>query len=547
MGGFDVRALRPHGRTGHVGQAPRRWRALRGVLTLEAAARVISDAIIINVCYLAALTLRLLLETSQGDPRTLPEQLGLALSIYASHAWILTGISLAVYALLGFYTSGPLYRGRLKWLTIFQGVSLSYVFFGFVQYVGEARDWIAITPRLAMMLGWGFTLGATETSRLWSGVWRVVVNREKPLRPADNRRGPIRRVLVIGGAGYIGSHLCRQLLDQGYSVRVLDALLYGKESLAELEGDPHFELVAGDSRDIGSVFSAMLGADAVVHLGELVGDPACALDEKLTLEINLAATRMLAEAARGYGVKRFIYASSCSVYGANDDLLDETSELNPVSLYARAKIMSENALLDLNDETFHPVILRLSTVFGLSYRPRFDLVVNLLSAKAVREGEVTVTGGSQWRPFVHVADVARAMVMTLQAPLEKVKGEVFNVGGDANNHSIQEVGELVQRLVPEATLTSSDDIADRRNYRVSFAKIRRHLDFHAERTVESGIREIVEALRKGSIRDHRLARYSNHKTLSDPNGHLDLRRRHIPELYQPARLPLRPVSVGGRR
>jgi nucleoside-diphosphate-sugar epimerase len=209
--------------------------------------------------------------------------------------------------------------------------------------------------------------------------------------------------------------------------------------------------------------------------------------------------------------------------------------------------MSEEALLDLNDETLHPVILRLSTVFGLSYRPRFDLVVNLLTAKGVREKEITVMGGSQWRPFVHVADVARAMVMCLQAPLRTVKGEIFNVGGDANNHSIQQVGEMVQRQVPEARLTSTDDTADRRNYRVSFSKIQRKVGFLPERTVEGGIEEIVEALRRGSIGDHKLARYSNHKTLSDPNGALDLRRRHIPDLYQPAALPLQPVVAGGRR
>jgi nucleoside-diphosphate-sugar epimerase len=555
MGGSDSKIVRPlawqqiqtlnKGRTESIAQ---RLRRLRGRVTLEAMARVVADAVIINVCYLAALVVRLLLETSKGDPTTLPEQLRAAASIYVSHAWLLTTISLIVYSALGFYTSGPLYRGRLKWLAVFHGVSLSYVIFGFVQYVGEGKDWLTVTPRLGMMLGWGLTLGATEASRLWSGVWRMVVEREKPLRSDLNRKGPIRRVLVIGGAGYIGSHLCRQLLEQGYSVRVLDALLYGKESLAELEPDPRFELVVGDSRDIGSVFSAMLGADAVVHLGELVGDPACALDERLTLEVNLAATRMLAEAARGYGVKRFVYASSCSVYGANDDLLDETSELNPVSLYARAKIMSETALLELNDETFHPVILRLSTVFGLSHRPRFDLVVNLLSAKAVREGVITVMGGSQWRPFVHVADVARAMVMCLQAPLETVKGEIFNVGGDGNNHSIQEVGELVNKCVPEAQLTSTDDSSDRRNYRVSFTKIRTALGFECERDVESGIQELVEALRQGRIGDHRLARYSNHKTLSDPNGSLDLKKRHIPELYQPgAAAPLQAVPASGSR
>ncbi|HKY31259.1 MAG TPA: NAD-dependent epimerase/dehydratase family protein [Candidatus Polarisedimenticolia bacterium] len=557
MGGFDGKLIRPstwlkQGAAGigvTIGTGRQgRWARFRSHLTFESFARVAADAVIVNLCFLAALIVRLLLETSKGDPDTTGGQLGLALSLYASHAWLLTSICLGVYALTGFYTKGPLYRGRLKALAVLHAVSLAYVLFGFVQYLAEAKSWLTVVPRLALFMGWGLTLVATAASRLWSNMWRTVIEREKPMRPELNRKGPIRRVLVIGGAGYIGSVLCRQLLEQGYSVRVLDALLYGKDSLTDLEQDPRFELIVGDSRDIGSVFSAMLGADAVVHLGELVGDPACALDEKLTLEINLAATRMLAEAARGYGVKRFIYASSCSVYGLNEELLDESSELNPVSLYARAKIGSETALLDLNDESFHPVILRLSTVFGLSPRPRFDLVVNLLAAKAAREGEVTVFGGSQWRPFVHVSDVARAMVCCLQAPLESVKGQVFNVGSDDHNYSIQQIGEMAHSLVPSSRLVSEEDSADRRNYRVSFAKIRTVLGFTCHRTVESGMREIIGALNDGRIRDHRLARYSNHKTLSDPNGQPGLRRRHISDLYQPApRMPLRPVSVGGRQ
>src|SRR5688572_25774511 len=173
MGGSGSKVVRPlawqqgltlnKGRTESFAQ---RWRRVRSRFTLEAMARVAADAIIINVCYLAALVVRLLLETSKGDPTTLPEQLRTAASIYASHAWLLTSITLIVFAALGFYTSGPLYRGRLKWLAVFHGVSLSYVIFGFMQYVAEGRNWLTVTPRLGMLLGWGFTLGATEASRL---------------------------------------------------------------------------------------------------------------------------------------------------------------------------------------------------------------------------------------------------------------------------------------------------------------------------------------------------------------------------------------------
>ena len=519
-------------------------------LTLERLARIVTDIFIVNACYLAALVLRLLLESEGSASHSAKDQLSAALGIYLSHSWLLTLVAITVYALSGFYTKGLFYRGRFKALAIFQAVSLTYVVFGFLQYVGMAKDWLIATPRVAMALSWGMTLATTAGARLWAEVWRVVVHREKPLRPEANRKGPIRRVLVIGGAGYIGSMLCRQLLRQGYSVRVLDTLLYGRESIADLANEPRFELITGDSRDIGAVFSAMLEADAVVHLGELVGDPACAVDEDLTLEINLAATRMLAEAARGYGVKRFIYASSCSVYGASDGLLDERSALNPVSLYARAKIGSEKALLDLSGDDFHPVILRLSTVFGLSYRPRFDLVVNVLTAKAAREGEITVFNGDQWRPFVHVADVCRAMVRCLQAPLESVQGQIFNVGADDQNYTILQVGELVNSIVPESRLVSNGDDGDRRNYRVSFSKINRRLGFTCQFSLEVGIREVVEALRNGRIMDYRAARYSNHKTLTSRAGQEHLKSRHIPELYQPTQpIPLRPLSAasgGGR-
>jgi nucleoside-diphosphate-sugar epimerase len=363
-------------------------------------------------------------------------------------------------------------------------------------------------------------------------LWHLVLTREAlAMRSESKQDGRIHHVLVIGGAGYIGSMLCRELLRRGYSVRVLDALLYGQESLAELADHPRFQLVEGDSRDVSAVCRAMLDMDAVIHLGELVGDPACALDEKLTLEINLAATRMVAEAAQGCGVKRFVYASSCSVYGASDEVSDERSVLRPVSLYARAKIGAEQLLLGLNGADFHPVILRFATVYGLSPRPRFDLVVNLLTAKAVRDSEIPIFGGDQWRPFVHVADVAQAIICCLEAPLVSVKARVFNVGADEQNHTIAQVGALIQRTIPQAQLLKQEDTTDRRNYHVSFARIRRELGFTPQHTMEGAVREIAAALRSGRITEYQDKRYSNHKTLSDPGNLLSARSRHIPEFY----------------
>jgi nucleoside-diphosphate-sugar epimerase len=514
----------------------------RKYLTFEVLVRVLADVVIVNLAYLAALLARVLWRITADADISASAQLSRLVETYVSTAWLLTLIALVAYSLSGFYSRGRFYRGRFKALVIFQAVTLVYLIFGAIVYLALVRNLLLETPGSALVAGWFLTVVVTVSTRLWAIVWRLVIKRESPALRALEQDGRIHHVLVVGGAGYIGSVLCRQLLNKGYSVRVLDALLYGKESLAELQDHPRFELHEGDSRDVGAVIRAMLDMDAVVHLGELVGDPACALDERLTLEINLAATRMLAEAARGYGVKRFIYASSCSVYGAGSEILDERSGLNPVSLYARSKIASEQALLALNGPDFHPVILRLATVYGLSPRPRFDLVVNVLTAKAVREGEITIFGGDQWRPFVHVADVARAIVCCLEAPLTSVKKQVFNVGSDEQNYTIGQVGDLIHGLIPEARLLNKGNDVDKRDYHVSFAKIHNALGFGPQYTMVEGVREIEAVLREGRIDDYRDKRYSNYQTLSDPENHLSIRSRNISDLYA---IPAMEVAANG--
>jgi nucleoside-diphosphate-sugar epimerase len=222
---------------------------------------------------------------------------------------------------------------------------------------------------------------------------------------------------------------------------------------------------------------------------------------------------MVAEVAKGNGVQRLIFASTCSVYGASDQLLDEHSLLNPVSLYARSKIASEKVLRMMADDNFTPVILRFGTIYGLSGRTRFDLVINLLTAKAVVEGRIPVFGGDQWRPFVHVDDAALAVVKALQAPRAQVYDQIFNVGSDEQNNTIQHIGELIARLVPTAQLMSSGSDTDRRNYRVRFNKIRNILDC-SQWTVEDGVREVIEAIKSGKVQDYQDAKYSNVKFLS---------------------------------
>lgn len=314
---------------------------------------------------------------------------------------------------------------------------------------------------------------------------------ERPVTATDHGT---RRVLVTGGAGFIGSHLVRMLLDRGYHVRVLDRFDYGRIGLEGLR-HPHLQIIQGDICNSRDLSRAVKNVDGVIALAAIVGDPACNLDPEETVNLNYTATKILAETCNLYGVRRLVFASSCSVYGASaQGMLTEESRLNPVSLYARTRVLSENILFDRHGDV-EPVVVRLATVFGLSPRMRFDLVVNTLTVRAIAEQRITIFGGNQWRPNVHCRDAARAFIMALEAPAKRVAGEIFNLGGDAQNHRISELGELVASIVDGAQLEISGDVQDPRDYRVSFAKIREVLGFEPQYSVADGIREVAAAVR----------------------------------------------------
>jgi len=324
-------------------------------------------------------------------------------------------------------------------------------------------------------------------------------------RAADGQR----RVLVTGGAGFIGSHLTRMLLERGYHVRILDRFDYGRAGVEGL-GHPHLEVIAGDVCSSRDVSRALRDVHAVVALAAIVGDPACNLDPEETITLNYTATKVLIEACNFYGVRRLVFASSCSVYGAsNHSLLTEQSRLNAVSLYAKTRVLSENIIFDRSGDV-EPVVLRLATVFGLSPRMRFDLVVNTLTARAVVDRKIAIFGGRQWRPNVHCRDAARAFIAALEAPTAAVAGEVFNVGGDAQNHRIAELGSIVAQVVGDVAVTHQAEAADARDYRVSFEKIRRVLAFEPEYTVAAGVHEVAAAVRRDAVlRNHQDPVYHN--------------------------------------
>lgn len=374
-------------------------------------------------------------------------------------------------------------------------------------------------PRFAALLFGLAAVGAAVSLR-WMKDW--LFHRESEgtlnLSAAPSISSDFNTTLVVGGAGYIGSMVVEKLLARGRQVRLLDNLVYGARSIEPLLSNSHLELIQGDCRNIQDVVRAMSNVKDVIHLAAIVGDPACAEDDANALQINYAATRMMLEIAKGHGIERFLFASSCSVYGASDSLMDEQSETVPLSLYAETKLHSERVLLDAASRNFHPTILRFATVFGLGFRPRFDLVVNLLTARAIQDRLITIYNGDQWRPFIHVSDVAAAVVESLSAPLEAVSGEIFNVGDEGLNFTLSNVADKIRAHIPQTRVQYVEN-DDRRNYRVSFEKLRNCIGFAAERSIESGICEIKRAFERGEILDYRDPFYSNVSFLKE-RGHI---------------------------
>lgn len=310
----------------------------------------------------------------------------------------------------------------------------------------------------------------------------------------------IRSVLVTGGGGYVGSNLVPKLIRAGYAVTVYDLFIYGQEVLDEVKGSPLLKLVKADIRDAETFEKSLAGVDAVIHLACISNDPSYELNPDLGKSINFDAFAPMVEASKRAGVKRFIYASSSSVYGVKDEPeVTEDLELEPLTDYSKFKAQCEQVLLDLVQEEMTVLIVRPATVCGYAPRLRLDLAVNILTNHAINKREITVFGGGQKRPNIHIEDMTDFYLAALKWPHEKIHRKTYNVGYE--NFTVQEIAEMVQRVVGKDIPIKAVPTNDNRSYHVSSAKIARELGFEPRHTIVEAVEDLARAFEEGKIPD----------------------------------------------
>jgi len=317
-----------------------------------------------------------------------------------------------------------------------------------------------------------------------------------------------KRILVTGGCGYIGSVLVPKLA-QKHQVTVLDSMLFGNH----LPIIQNVDVVKGDIRNLQLLLSMLLGNDVVIHLAAIANDPCSDLAPSITYEVNRDAVIQLVNAAKNCGVKRFINASTSSVYGVKEEA-DVTEELvlEPITLYAKLKAETEKIVADASGNGFATVSVRSATVCGVSPRMRFDVIVNILAKLAIANGVITVHGGNQYRPNIHIEDITDLYSMLVEAPVEKINGKVFNVG--STNYTVKEIADMVHEEMNAAILIDTN-ITDNRSYRISSEKIKNELGFQPNRTIRQAIKDTKDAFNLGMFPDPDNSIYYNLRTMKE--------------------------------
>lgn len=305
----------------------------------------------------------------------------------------------------------------------------------------------------------------------------------------------MKKIFVTGGAGYVGSVLTQKLLDKGYLVSVIDLFIYGEEVLPN---HPNLTKIKGDIRDIELLKHSLLGQDIVIHLACISNDPSFELNPDLGKSINFDAFEPLVQISKNSGVQRFIYASSSSVYGIKETPnVTEEMELDPLTDYSKFKAMCETVLEKYQDSNFTTVTIRPATVCGYSPRLRLDLAVNILTNLAINKGEISVFGGDQKRPNIHIEDMANLYCLLLELPKEKVAGKIFNAGYE--NHTINEIANMVRNVVGKQVNIITTPTDDNRSYHISSEKIKREIGFEPQYSIEDAVRDLKKAFEEGKI------------------------------------------------
>ncbi|MDD2224791.1 MAG: NAD(P)-dependent oxidoreductase [Candidatus Shapirobacteria bacterium] len=321
------------------------------------------------------------------------------------------------------------------------------------------------------------------------------------------------KILIVGGAGYIGSVLVRQLLKKNYKVGIVDIFRFGGESLLEIYNHPNLDIFKEDIRNTDKIDKIISKYNIIVNLAAIVGDPACNREPDLTRSINVDAAINLYKLSEKNKCKKFIFASTCSNYGKmkNSKLyVSETSDLVPLSLYAQTKVEVEKYLLSQNRNNIcHPTCLRFSTAYGIGPKIRFDLTVNEFTKDLAMGKELLVYGEQFWRPYCHIVDIARAVIATIEAPNKITSFAVFNVGSTKENYTKQMIVDEVRKNLPKIKVKYVLQVDDPRDYRVNFDKIKKQLKFKTIKNVPNGIKEIIKLIKSGILSNPDDEKYKN--------------------------------------